>query len=359
MSYFTARLTCCALVLCTLGAAAGPAVTDRDPLSTPSGIAKSGAASQLVSIARAGSKLVAVGRRGVILVSTDAGTNWKQVPSPVSADLTSVRFSDAAHGWITGHDAVVLRTRDGGASWTRVLDGVAALKLLQSAYGPTGATPDSAIAQDAERAAAQSATPGVLPYPLLDVWFSTPYHGFVVGAFGLLLRTEDGGTTWTPWLERADNKKMNHIYAVNGDAEALYLAGEQGFLRRLDGSGTAFAVVTTPYEGSFFGLYTANGVTVAHGLRGNAYVSRDRGAAWTKLATGVSANIIAAVPGAASDFVLVTQAGDVLAVEGEAVRNLRVKRGGEVYGAAAVGNVLVTTGLTGARAQSIAAISVP
>jgi photosystem II stability/assembly factor-like uncharacterized protein len=355
----TARYACCALVLCTLGAAAGPAATDRDPLSTPAATAKSPAASQLVSIARAGAKLVAVGRRGVILVSADAGRNWKQIASPVSADLTSVRFSDPVHGWITGHDAVVLRTRDGGATWTRMLDGVSALKLLQSAYGPTGATPDTAIAQDAERAAAQSATPGVLPYPLLDVWFSTPDKGFVAGAFGLLLRTEDGGATWTPWLERADNKKMNHIYAVSGGADAVYLAGEQGFVRRLDNAGTAFTVVTTPYEGSFFGLYAGNGVTVAHGLRGNAYVSRDNGAAWTKLDTGVKANIIAALPGAANDFVLVSQAGDVLTVEGEAVRNLNVKRAGEVYGAAAVGNVLVTTGLTGARAQAIAAISVP
>lgn len=359
MSYITARIGCCALVLCTLGAAAGPASNDRDPLTTPSATAKSGASSQLVSIARSGSKLVAVGRRGVILVSRDAGANWKQVPSPVSADLTSVRFSDAANGWITGHDAVVLRTRDGGASWTRMLDGAAALKLLQSTYGPTGATPDTAIAQDAERAAAQSATPGVLPYPLLDVWFSSPNHGYVVGAFGLLLRTEDGGASWTPWLERADNKKMNHIYAVNGNADALFLAGEQGFLRRLDAAGKAFTVVTTPYEGSFFGVYTGSGVTVAHGLRGNAYVSRDNGGAWTKLDTGVSANIIAALPGPADDFVLVTQAGDVLAVEGEAVRNVRAKRSGEVYGAAAVGNVLVTTGLTGARAQAVAAISVP
>jgi photosystem II stability/assembly factor-like uncharacterized protein len=197
----------------------------------------------------------------------------------------------------------------------------------------------------------------VLPYPLLDAWFSTPDQGFVAGAFGLLFRTEDGGVTWTPWLERSENKKMNHIYAISGGPGALYLAGEQGFLRKLDAAGGQFTTVTTPYEGSFFGMYTADGVALAHGLRGNAYISRDGGAAWTKVNTGVSANIIAALPGQANDLVLVSQAGDVLSLQGEAVHSLPAKRGAEVYGAAAVGKVLVTTGLGGARAQAIAALS--
>jgi photosystem II stability/assembly factor-like uncharacterized protein len=356
-----ARYACCALILCALGASAETGRASRDPLDTPAAAASSGERSQLVSIARAGEQLVAVGRRGLILASPDAGKTWKQVPSPVSADLTSVRFSDPRHGWITGHDAVVLRSRDGGATWERKLDGRAALKLLLSAYGPAGRTPNTAMAQDAERAAAQSATPGVLPYPLLDAWFSSPDEGFVAGAFGLLLRTTDGGATWSPWLERAENTKMNHIYALSGTPAALYLAGEQGLLRRLDSGGERFATVASPYQGSFFGLYTDGDVAVAHGLRGNAYLSRDGGAVWRKIDTGSQANIVAVLPGTGAELVVVTQSGEVVAVgeEGSAPRPLQVKRSGEIYGAATLRGVLVTTGLTGARAQAVAALSVP
>jgi photosystem II stability/assembly factor-like uncharacterized protein len=346
------------LALCALGASARVDNGQHDPLLTPAATASFGMRSQLVSVASAGTRLVAVGRRGVILTSADSGVTWLQVPSPVSADLTSVRFSDATHGWITGHDAVVLKTSDGGKSWERKLDGSAVLKLLLATYGPRGSAPNTAIAQDAERAATQSATPGVLPYPLLDAWFSSPAEGFVVGAFGLVLRTVDGGASWTPWLERTENTRMNHIYSVSGSTGALFLAGEQGFVRRLDAAGDHFGVVKTPYEGSFFGLYTDKELVVAHGLRGNAFISADGGAQWRKLDTGVSANIIAALPGAANALVLVSQAGDVLSVaaDGNTATPVKASRGGEIYGAAADRGNLVTTGLGGIRAQAVAAL---
>jgi photosystem II stability/assembly factor-like uncharacterized protein len=348
------------LALCALGASANVDNGGHDPLFTPAASASFGMRSQLVSVATAGSSVVAVGRRGVILISSDRGASWRQVASPTSADLTSVRFSDATHGWITGHDALVLKTLDGGLSWERKLDGAAVLKLLQATYGAHGTAPNAAIAQDIERAASQSATSGVLPYPLLDAWFTSFDDGFVAGAFGLLLHTTDGGASWTPWLERSENTRMNHIYSISGSADALYLAGEQGFLRRLDADGQRFGVVKIPYEGSFFGLYASNSLLVAHGLRGNAFVSRDGGAAWRKVETGINANIIAALPGTdpGAGLVLVSQAGDVLAVpaDGGAVQALRATRAGEVYGATFDRGTLVTTGLAGIRAQAIAAL---
>jgi photosystem II stability/assembly factor-like uncharacterized protein len=345
------------LVLCALGASANVDNGQRDPLLIPAASASFGMRSQLVSVATAGTRLVAVGRRGVILTSSDSGITWSQVPSPVSSDLTSVRFSDATHGWITGHDALVLKSTDGGLTWQRKLDGASVLKLLQDTYGAQGKAPNPTIAQDVERAAAQSATPGVLPYPLLDAWFSSADDGFVAGAFGLLLHTSDGGASWTPWLERAENTRMNHIYSVSGSADALYLAGEQGFVRRLDSDGQRFGVVKVPYEGSFFGLYASKDVLVAHGLRGNAFVSRDGGAQWSKVDTGVSTNIVAALPATDDSLVLVSQAGDVLAVPGGgAVQVLKASRAGEVYGAALDRGTLVTTGLTGIHAQAIAAL---
>jgi photosystem II stability/assembly factor-like uncharacterized protein len=348
------------LALCALGASAKVDNSQADPLFTPAAGASFGMRSQLVSVATAGSSLVAVGRRGVILISSDRGASWRQVASPTSADLTSVRFSDATHGWITGHDALVLKSLDGGLSWQRKLDGAAVLKLLEATYGANGTAPNAAIAKDTERAASQSATPGVLPYPLLDAWFTSADDGFVAGAFGLLLHTTDGGASWTPWLERSENTRMNHIYAISGGADALYLAGEQGFLRRLDAGGQRFGVVKIPYEGSFFGLHASKNLLLAHGLRGNAFVSRDGGAEWHKVETGVTANIIAALPGTSpgDGMVLVSQAGDVLAVpaDGGAAQALKVARAGEVYGATSDRGTLVTTGLAGIRVQAFAAL---
>ncbi|MES2264324.1 MAG: YCF48-related protein [Pseudomonadota bacterium] len=339
-----------ALVCCALGATAAIDAGLRDPIATPAPQASFGARSSLVSVTSAGSKLVAVGRRGVILASSDAGATWQQMASPVSSDLTAVRFQDAEHGWIVGHDAVVLKTSDGGRTWERKLDGRGALALLGASYAANGKTPDTAIAQDIERAGGQSATPGVLPYPLLDVWFASRDEGYVVGAFGLILHTADGGASWTPMIERTNNARMNHIYAIGGSAGQVYLAGEQGFLRRLDAASGAFLPLATPYQGSYFGLRADPERLVVYGLRGNAFVSQDGGAQWRKIETGSASNIVAAVPGRRDGLLLVSQAGDVYdsAADGS-VRTLDVERRGEVYGAAANGGVLVATGMSGAR----------
>lgn len=348
----------CALACCTgFAAAVLPAQDTHDPISTPAATSAFGVHSALTAVASAGTRLIAVGRRGVILASDDAGANWRQVPSPVSGDLTAVRFQDARHGWIVGHDAVVLKTTDGGLTWQRKLDGRAALALLNAAYGPQGSTPDSAIAQDIERAAAQSATPGVLPYPLLDVWFASAEEGYVAGAFGLLLHTTDGGASWTPMLERSANSRMNHIYAIGGAAGHVYLAGEQGFLRKLDPASGAFVSIDSPYQGSYFGLYADGEKLVVHGLRGNAY-TRDGGGQWHKMDTGSAANIIAALPAPDGGVLLVSQGGEVVVTTpattsaGGAVTPLKDQRQaarGEVYGAALSGGALVAAGPAGAR----------
>ena len=76
--------------------------------------------SLLLDGAAAGSRLVVVGERGHILVSTDGGASWKQARVPTRALLTAVHLHDERTGWAVGHDAVILRTGDGGATWEMV-----------------------------------------------------------------------------------------------------------------------------------------------------------------------------------------------------------------------------------------------
>lgn len=345
-----------ALCLLTLTASAGNSGDQQrnlvgDPLDTPTVVSDAKRRSA-IGIAKAGERLVAVGRRGMIQVSDNNGESWKQVPSPVSTDFTSVQFINAQNGWIVGHDGIVLHSRDGGASWERKLDGRGLLKLLSAYYESRSKAGDKsvdAILDDITRAAAQSATPDVLPYPLLDVWFSDEKNGFVVGAFGLILNTTDGGASWTPWNDRTGNERMQHIYAVKGNGVDLYLAGEQGFLRRLNASNERFEPMESPYQGSFFGM-TAHGARLAiYGLRGNAYTSTNAGKSWQKVETAVAANIVAALPVKETGLLFISQAGHVLYQDGENKRAepLSYTASGELYGAVMAGRQLVTVGFAG------------
>lgn len=296
------------------GVAAAPKAALRDVLDMPTTPMASSLKDATSSVAHAGDRVLAVGPRGLILLSVDAAKTWKQVASPVGSDLVSVKFTDALTAWAVGHDAVALRSLDGGASWTRVLDGRTVLQLLRSGYARRTAKGDAVAAgllKEVERSAAQSATPGVLPAPFLDVWFADAKEGYLVGAFGLILHTADGGDTWEPWTDRADNERRFHLYAVGGDGARRWIAGEQGLLLRWDADSGRFAKVETPYAGSFFGLDVRGDRIVAFGLRGNAYGRLDDAAPWKKIATGTDANLVAAVSLSPERLLLVSQAGQV------------------------------------------------
>ncbi|MEY2893508.1 MAG: hypothetical protein RJA98_3416 [Pseudomonadota bacterium] len=329
-----------------------------DVLDTPSVMRPQVNQRTVGSVARQGERLIGVGPRGLIRRSTDGGGTWTQVPSPVSSDLVTVRFTDAHTVWAVGHDAVALRSTDAGATWERMLDGRSVLKLLQTHYTARGDDAEAkAVLQELQRAAEQSATPGTLPAPFMDVWMGPGGEGYLVGAFGLILHTGDAGKTWTPWIERADNQSRFHFYGIAGSGEQVYLVGEQGLVLRLDRANKRFVKVTTPYAGSYFGIDVQAGRLLAYGLRGNAYLSRDDGATWGKIDTGIDAHIVAVLNVSAGRQLLVSQVGHVLALNDASLKAqpLQVPFTSEVLGAVAAGK----KGLALAQINGIRIVELP
>ncbi len=304
----------CAACFATLAAFSGAAraeVLDRPAPPSTLALKRS-----LSGIAVQGANALAVGVRGTILVSRDAGKSWQQASIPVSADLTTVRFTAPGVAWALGHDGVALRSADSGRTWTRMLDGRSLAALIKTHYGALAAAGSAEAAEvlaELDRALRQSATPGVLPYPLLDIRIGADGEGFLAGAFGVLLRTQDAGKTWEPMLEKAANDRRMHLYALEQGADgSFYLAGEQGLLRRYDRAAGRFTEIASPYTGTFFGLKANGTALVAYGLRGNAFVSEDNAATWKPLALGAAATVVAAIPAGPGQFAFVTQSGQVV-----------------------------------------------
>ncbi len=197
-------------------------------------------------------RLVAVGERGHILISSDDGASWRQVEVPTRVMLTAVAFVDNEVGVAVGHDSVIIRTTDGGDTWTQVYS----------------APEDEA--------------------PFFGVWFADADNGIAFGAYGSHFRTADGGLTWdfepigeTDWhlheLARADNGK-------------LYLAAEAGYAYRSDDGGENWLELPSPYEGSYFGVLPLDGDAVLiYGLRGHLFRSDDAGENWEEIPTGTVA----------------------------------------------------------------------
>ncbi|MGJ7542450.1 WD40/YVTN/BNR-like repeat-containing protein [Variovorax sp. LT1R16] len=259
----------------------------------------------LLSAAAAGRRLVVAGERGVLAVSDDGAASWQQVGIPVSVTLTMVRFADERHGVVIGHGGTVLTTSDGGSTWTQRLDG---RRMADIALAAALASGDAARIREAEGLVADGPDK-----PLLDVAMFDARRMLVIGAYGLVFGTEDGGATWQPWMSRLDNPRALHLYTLRRAGDTLLIAGEQGLLLKSDDAGKRFERLASPYKGSFFTaeMPTPRDLVVA-GMRGNVWRSPDGGRSWHALATPAPVSITASALRPDGTLVLATQAGTLL-----------------------------------------------
>lgn len=268
----------------------------------------------LLAAVQAGSRIVAAGERGIVALSDDGGQRWRQARSvPVAVTLTALFFFDDRTGWAVGHGGVILSSEDGGESWTRLADGrVLGQSALKSAQAQAGAAPGDADAARRLKAAQQLLDDGP-DKPLMDVYFSDAQHGFVIGAYGLFFETDDGGKTWTSAMDRLENPKALHLYALRMQGQQVFIAGEQGQLHRSVDAGRSFTALPSPYAGSWFGLALTQQSVVVAGLRGNAFRSIDGGQSWLRLESPSPASILQATALPGGELMLLNQAGQVLA----------------------------------------------
>ena len=57
------------------------------------------------------------GNNGIILRTTDGGTNWFNLESGVNSHLRKIRFADLNNGWAVGDSGKIIHTTNGGNSW--------------------------------------------------------------------------------------------------------------------------------------------------------------------------------------------------------------------------------------------------
>jgi len=260
----------------------------------------------MLGVVRAGDRLVAAGERGIVLYSDDAGRTWAQARVPVQVTLTALRFVDGRTGWAVGHLGVILRSDDAGATWRLQLDGVrAAAQALDAAQ----AGGDAETIAKARRLVEDGPDKA-----FFDVDFADARNGLAVGAYGMAFATDDGGTHWRPVSGRLSNARGAHLYGVRFSGERVVVVGEQGLLLRSDDRGSTFAALPSPYKGSLFGIVVAHdGTWLAFGLRGNAFRSTDAGVSWQRVDTELPLSISAGVDLGDSRLALLSQNGDVLA----------------------------------------------
>ena len=76
----------------------------------------------------------AVGEKGVIVRTVDGGTTWTAQTSGTTEDLFAVFLLDAQTGWTSGTKSILLETTDGGALWNPAEDIAATAGTLKGIW---------------------------------------------------------------------------------------------------------------------------------------------------------------------------------------------------------------------------------
>lgn len=324
------------------------------PLDEPAMRNRLAARSPLLAVTGAGRRLVAVGYRGLVVYSDNAGRSWTQASVPVSTDLVAVTFATEKLGWAVGHGGVVLHTADGGATWTRQFDGRQATEMAVKTFEQRRAEGQAVERLLADELSFKDAG-GTQPF--LALHFENERAGYVVGTFNRIFRTEDGGKTWTPWMDRTDNPDGLHFNAIAGRDGNIYLAGEQGNVWRLDAASGRFVRVPTGYSGTLFGLLPLSATTVlAHGMRGSVFRSTDAGGTWERIPMSSLAGVTNGALLSDGTVVLVTQAGgmEISRNQGRTFAPSRPKTPMSYYGVfPGPGRQVILAGAEGMRSETV------
>lgn len=223
-------------------------------------------------------KIYAVGERGIFLKSNDHGESWQQVRLPVRSNL--VALTDRGEElWAVGHEGVVIRVQpDEGAS-KLITDGEAINRLQESYYenlveeirSGKEPIPNGYSLEDLEYLLTDSRafSEEGASRPLFDIEFVSRKKGYAVGAFGLLLETEDGGETWLIKNAVLENAFAFHLNAIESSQETLVIPSEQGILFLSEDAGASWRRLQSPYDGTLFGArFTSPTELYVFGLRG-------------------------------------------------------------------------------------------
>ncbi|MFT4049755.1 MAG: YCF48-related protein [Solirubrobacterales bacterium] len=240
--------------------------------------------------------LTAAGAAGAAVVAGNTGWFWSN-PLPQGNTLTKVE-AISGRAYVAGEAGAILRSDDGGASWTGIRSGLPAAKSAVRVI--RAVTPDTVIFAGScalRRTDDGGATVKRLPWNSSDVScpsaikslsFPTASVGYLLLENGDILQTQDGGDSWrrqpaAPGSQLVGgNATVNDIWFTSATSGVLSVAGQIW-------SSTDSGVSWTPVKdidgggGAQF-KFISSTVGYAVGSGTSLYKTIDGGATWNAVA---------------------------------------------------------------------------
>jgi photosystem II stability/assembly factor-like uncharacterized protein len=266
-----------------------------------------------------------VGYAGKIVETTDGGRTWTGRPSGSDLALYSVHFVDDEVGWISGQDGLILHTANGGKTWDKQ-ESNASFEEKDSGKQPLFLFSITALDRDhawavGDRSILTSTRDGGKTWtarkvgmetdlsggqslaaadPIFyDVKFLDQKRGWIVGEFGKIMHTSDGGETWheqeKTLLEGSNIFDLLDLPTLFGvhiiDEKNIVGAGLEGHLARTSDGGQRWTYDETDVEYPLVDpLFTitefADGTAWASGAAGEVMHRESRTTPWRRAKLG-------------------------------------------------------------------------
>ena len=144
----------------------------------------------------------AVGNYGACIKTTDGGETWQHIQLPINSNLSSVHFINDDIGFIGSWDGELLKTTDGGKNWSvNNIDEYADIYVyfINQNYGwllsSTSPTSTYKVYKTTDGGNSWQSN-FITPRSMHDIYFLDTSKGFLVGGFGEIYMSTNGGVDW-------------------------------------------------------------------------------------------------------------------------------------------------------------------
>jgi photosystem II stability/assembly factor-like uncharacterized protein len=167
-----------------------------------------------------------VGNNGKIMSSFDKGKQWNILNSGVNCDLLRVKFLNSNLG-ITLGDSVLLKTTNGGLNWNQLQSSSVKLNDAFILNNRTSLIPSSngKILKSNDLWNSYSVQNTNLAENIIKVHFSDSLNGKCISETGKVLKTVNGGTTWSS-LSNLNIGRINNAFFKNSNV--IIVVGDNG-----------------------------------------------------------------------------------------------------------------------------------
>lgn len=208
---------------------------------------------------------------------------------------------DGTRGLAVGTNATVFESTDAGAEWSRHSVPGTSLALLGVDQRGNHAVAVGQMGAIAVRGAdGWQSVPSPTEERLMAVGVNAEGLAVAAGAFGALLRSTDGGLTWDmvsiewPALDSDQMGIEPHLYDVRvTDAGVVLVVGEYGVVLRSNNGGEDWSVVHRGDASMFAIEIWDDGRGYAVGQNGVILHTRDLGVTWERQETNTKTNLFA------------------------------------------------------------------